>query len=428
MFKIPPGEHQGPLTVRRSCTVEGADATLWAASGPVLTIEAPRVTVRNLRIEPVGSRAQGMPAIAVRAQDARLEQVEAAGAVTGLAGESEDWSLPRLIDLGSFAAEEDNSFIIELWAPQEAVLENLMTGVGIGPLRLQTGMNRLTLHTGEMGDNIILYGEILVRTAQVIRRIYIKGEAEKNAPLRRDAAPKCLEPRPVVPRTAGKAAGQAQAGGARIDTTRPPQQRIDTTRPPQRKIDTTRPPRQRESGNHTGDVQGTPLVRGQRITLSEKRLVLKYQDAGRPAGVDLNCVVFCLNQQSRAEGDEALVFFNQPESPDGAVKVSQTGGLPQVELDLARAAEKISRYVISFALYEPPQGVTLGSLREPGLIVTAAGGQVLYHLPLSGLGRELVVNALEIYRYKNEWKLSFVGAGYEAGLDRLCRDYGIEVE
>ena len=51
-----------------------------------------------------------------------------------------------------------------------------------------------------------------------------------------------------------------------------------------------------------------------------------------------------------------------------------------------------------------------------------------YSFYLDGLRREKTVNAAEIYRHRGAWKLKLVGAGYEAGLARLCEDYGLSVE
>ena len=51
-----------------------------------------------------------------------------------------------------------------------------------------------------------------------------------------------------------------------------------------------------------------------------------------------------------------------------------------------------------------------------------------YSFHLDGLRREKTVNAAEIYRHRGAWKLKLVGAGYEAGLAKLCEDYGLSVE
>ena len=47
---------------------------------------------------------------------------------------------------------------------------------------------------------------------------------------------------------------------------------------------------------------------------------------------------------------------------------------------------------------------------------------------MAGLNLEKTVVALEFYRYKGDWKVQFVGAGYHSGLRTLCESYGVEVE
>lgn len=40
---------------------------------------------------------------------------------------------------------------------------------------------------------------------------------------------------------------------------------------------------------------------------------------------------------------------------------------------------------------------------------------------------ETAITVCEIYRYNGEWKFSAVGAGFEGGLEALCRNYGLSV-
>ena len=61
-------------------------------------------------------------------------------------------------------------------------------------------------------------------------------------------------------------------------------------------------------------------------------------------------------------------------------------------------------------------------------LTLAEDGVPKYSFHLDGLRREKTVNAAEIYRHRGAWKLKLVGAGYEAGLARLCGDYGLSVE
>ncbi|MGO0915048.1 TerD family protein, partial [Clostridioides difficile] len=40
---------------------------------------------------------------------------------------------------------------------------------------------------------------------------------------------------------------------------------------------------------------------------------------------------------------------------------------------------------------------------------------------------ETAITVCEIYKYNGEWKFSAVGAGFEGGLEALCRNYGLNV-
>ena len=99
-------EYPGPLIVRRSLTIEGHGATLWALKGPVLTIEAgAKVQLKNLRIEVTGEDMQMSPEeeVAIRVAPSGhvdLDDVEVRGAIYGLPQEAGTWRYPKTLYLG----------------------------------------------------------------------------------------------------------------------------------------------------------------------------------------------------------------------------------------------------------------------------------------------------------------------------------------
>ena len=52
----------------------------------------------------------------------------------------------------------------------------------------------------------------------------------------------------------------------------------------------------------------------------------------------------------------------------------------------------------------------------------------VFRFELKDLSEETTVVAAEIYQYKGQWKMSFVGSGYRSGLKQLCESYGVNVE
>lgn len=199
-FILTPGEYEGPLVVDRACTIDGCRSTLWANNGPVLTVAAPNVTVKNLRIEVTGSPTDENARIAMKTNDpyTKLENIEVHGNVIGFSQEAENWDLPGIISLGEFAANKENTFAVSLQAPSEATLDSKVKDLRISPTHLSIGQNSLTLTTDELRNNTILYGEIMVRSA-VSRRIYVTGKALKDAPVHDEALPVANGPTVSLP-------------------------------------------------------------------------------------------------------------------------------------------------------------------------------------------------------------------------------------
>lgn len=392
-FILAPGEHEGPLTIRRPCVVDGKDATLWAPSGPVLTIASPGVTVRNLRVEIAGSPAPGRNRVAVQnsAAGTVLDNVEVRGDVVGIPGEPEHWDAPGLLALGDFAANRPNSFAYALSVPAEAALECRIKDVTISPVKLSPGKTFLSIRTGPMRDNTILYGELLLKTG-VSRRIYVLGRSRADAPEHNEEPP--------------------------ISGVLPLSEPVQTETP-----DAVIAPAQ-------PDAAPAPLLsRGQRIPADvfgtgSVKLVLTWESAA--SGLDVDPYVFRVRSGGKVASDDDLLFFGNPGTESGDVRIVTEGGQCMAVLELSRAESGVERYVVCFSIYEDCP-CSFSALRRPSVRLIA-GGLDRYCFPLEDLSREKTVVALEFYRYKGSWKLNAVGRGYDSGLKQLCMSYGVDVE
>lgn len=392
-FSLSAGEYEGPLHITRSCIIDGKMATLWASSGPVLIIDAPNVIIMNLRVEVTGNAESGdaLTAITTNHTDTKLLNVDVNGAVTGLQSEAAVWKLPPVVTLGTFAAGKENSFAVELDAATDAEIVNGIRDVVIRPMKLVAGKNRLIIETSSMRDNTILYGEILIKTS-VTRRIYVTGKAQNGAPEHNDAEP--VINTPVV------------SNPVQVD---PPHEVIA--------------PIITESNVEY-------IKRGQRIAIEDyQKSILKiaYEHSGLKHQIDIDSYVFLLQGNGKVHSDDDLVFFGNSETADHAVKVSSTNDLPLVLVDIAKIGSPVEKVSVCFSVYgdDPTQNF---SLIESPLIRIFTGDRELYRYKLDDLQLEKTVVAVEIYRYKGDWKLNFVGAGYRAGLKHLCESFGVNIE
>lgn len=392
-FILTPGEYEGPLVVDRTCVIDGCQSTLWANNGPVLIVAAPNVMLKNLRIEVTGSPTDENARIAMKTNDpnTKLENVEVHGNVIGLAQEAENWDLPGIISLGEFAANKENTFAVSLQIPSEAILDSKVKDLRISPTHLSIGQNSLTLTTDELRNNTILYGEIIIRSA-VSRRIYVTGKALKDAPVHDEALPVANGPTVSLP--------------VQVD---PPAEVI---------------------APQVSDNNVQAIKRGQRISIKElqsSQIKIIYEHQSATPGLDIDSYCFALRDNGKVSCDEDLIFFGNTEDKNQSIKSSTANSKPLVLIDLEKVDSAVSKIAVCYSIYGDDSSQNFSKVISP-MIRIFGGDKEVYRFELKDLTKEKTVVATEIYRYKGEWKMNFVGAGYNSGLKQLCEGYGVNVE
>ena len=148
------------------------------------------------------------------------------------------------------------------------------------------------------------------------------------------------------------------------------------------------------------------LSRGQRlkfadIGLSDTKFTISLEIGCDALTVDSAC--FGLNASRKLDDERYMTFFNQPETPCGAVRLVEAG---RFAFDLGRLPASVEALTLTLA-------------------IDGAGA-------MSGLGRscaniERAVMLIEIYRKDGLWRLSPVGQGFNGGLDALVNHFGGDV-
>lgn len=448
MITIPTGEYAGPFVIRKSCTVCGATATLWAERGPVLTIEAPHVKLRDIRIDVTGraADAQGNAAVLSRTGDTIAENVSIHGDALGFP-EEEQVSLPHLLALGDFHADRTNTFYIDVTVGQETTIFSEIRDLRISPERIPAGTSRITIATGILSAGTYLYWPVQF-ISSFIRRVYVSGASVANPVGYVDgrtlfSAPEATPPANPTPSVIQAPQNTGTLTGAAMPVQTPNPVPVPAPSPasipqpipapapiPQptpAPVPTPTPaPIPQPVLNPNG---GEELKRGQRVALpvtDTTVLEFRLHCENRPAAMDIDGFLFALQPTGKVRGDEDLIFFNQPQDADDALHyVGGTDAL--VSITPTRVRSDIERIAVAYAIYGENPAETFGVLR--GLTLTiSADGATLYHFPLTDLTAEKTLVGLEIYRYHGLWKCSAVGAGYHGGMASLCGSYGVSVE
>lgn len=140
----------------------------------------------------------------------------------------------------------------------------------------------------------------------------------------------------------------------------------------------------------------------------------------RQGTVDL--MAFQLTVDQRVRNDNDFIFFNQPKSPEGAVRLI---GADRISLDLSFIPSHIHALSIAVALDESVSG-SLATV--PGLDVTLEQPTgLVVQAPASGLRTERAAILMEVYRRNGTWKVRNVSQGWSTGLTALATNYGGDV-
>ena len=161
------------------------------------------------------------------------------------------------------------------------------------------------------------------------------------------------------------------------------------------------------------------LTRGANVSIAGTSLQIAVSGA-RQGAVDL--MVFQLADTGKVRTDADFIFFNQPNSPEGAVRLTAAD---QLTMDLAAVPAGIERLAVAVALDDSVAG-SLATI--PGLGVTVSSPADQHTAPAAGLTSERAAVLVEIYRRAGSWKVRNVSAGWTEGLPGLAKEHGVSVD
>ncbi|NJN68480.1 MAG: hypothetical protein HC884_18095 [Chloroflexaceae bacterium] len=139
--------------------------------------------------------------------------------------------------------------------------------------------------------------------------------------------------------------------------------------------------------------------------------------------VDISC--FGVDANNQLSDDRYFVFYNQKQSPEGAVRMlgPQGGDTERFAVDLSRLPPSIRRLVFVATL---DSGGTMAQVTRGHLQVLAGGQPVgVFRFAGADFGQEKATIIAEIY-FKDGWRFGAVGQGFEGGLSALLKQFGGE--
>lgn len=190
------------------------------------------------------------------------------------------------------------------------------------------------------------------------------------------------------------------------------------------------------------------LQKGQRVTLDNSMklaLVGLGWDTNRYDGgsdFDLDASAFLLGENGKLLRDEDFVFYNNLNGRDGAVVHtgdSLTGGDggddEVIMIDFTKIPDEIKKIAICVTINDAEaRRQNFGQVSNAYIRIAklsdefdTVGEQVLKFDLEEEFSIETALVVAEIYNKNGEWKFNAVAAGYQGGLEAICRSFGANV-
>ncbi|MGN2665245.1 TerD family protein [Bacillus altitudinis] len=146
------------------------------------------------------------------------------------------------------------------------------------------------------------------------------------------------------------------------------------------------------------------------------------------SAIDISLTAFLLTDSNLVQGDNGIIFYNQPESTTGVATL-----LP------AEISDQLKRHQLNFDMSKVPVGITKMAItltEDRGIGFShvknlqaeiRTGDEVLYLTPVSFTNEKGIV-VVELYIRNSETKARSIWRGFDSGLEGLCKLYGVEVE
>ncbi len=190
------------------------------------------------------------------------------------------------------------------------------------------------------------------------------------------------------------------------------------------------------------------LRKGERVNL-EKGMTMALVGLGwdvnqydGAADFDLDASAFMLGKNGKVRKDEDFIFYGNLKSADGSVRhtgdnlTGEGDGDDEVLIiDFTKVHADVEKIAITVTIYEAPERrQNFGQVSNAYVRVARMAGpedmvgtEVLKFDLMEEFSIETALVVCEIYRYNGDWKFNAVGAGYQGGLEALCRSYGVNV-
>ncbi|MGC5774796.1 VWA domain-containing protein [Paenibacillus pabuli] len=166
------------------------------------------------------------------------------------------------------------------------------------------------------------------------------------------------------------------------------------------------------------------LNTGQNTSINEAAQIhVTIQCSSAPTALDASC--FMVNEGGHVPSDDYFVFYNQNSDPHQSVVLQHAEGLKSsFVLDTSKLSQApVEKCVFTATL---DAGGTFANVQKCQAIVRAGSQQITYEITQATAETALIF--IEIYKYRDGFKVRAIGRGFFGGLQPLAESFGVEIE
>lgn len=144
--------------------------------------------------------------------------------------------------------------------------------------------------------------------------------------------------------------------------------------------------------------------------------------------IDISLTAFLLTDLEKVQGDNGIIFYNQPESSSGAAtlrpsaKVGNTK-VHKIDFDLSKVPPGITKIAVTLT-----EDNNTGFSNVKNLKAEIRSGDSSIQLTPANFSKENGIVVLELYLRNGQTKAKSIWRGFDSGLEGLCKNYGVEVD
>ncbi|WP_243443473.1 TerD family protein [Psychrobacter sp. JCM 18903] len=176
------------------------------------------------------------------------------------------------------------------------------------------------------------------------------------------------------------------------------------------------------------------LTVGQRLSLSNLEIddttviTVKFTRQS-PIEMDISC--FALDVTGRLINDDYMVFYNQPTSPCGQIKLTHYESQPtankgiqaEFEVNLSKLANNIDSLFFVLSADTP-----LNQVQSLEIGIWQQSQKVQTEYQAADFAQQQASMLMQLYRKSGVWRISNVAQGFNGGLAAIVQHFGGDVE